>query len=52
MKTASWIKDHVSNPEVVQLFQSIAELSPADREAAMDQAMAKAGLTSCPIVGK
>lgn len=52
MKTASWIKDHVTNPEVVELFQSIAERPPADREAAMAQAMAKAGLTSCPIIGK
>jgi predicted small lipoprotein YifL len=52
MKMASWIKDNVSNPEVIQLFQSMGELPPAEREAAMDQAIAKAGLTSCPIAGE
>lgn len=52
MQMASWIKEHVTNREVVALFESMGELSPADREAAMDQAIAKAGLTSCPIAGK
>ena len=52
MKTASWVKEHVSNPEVILLFQSMAELPPADREEAMDRAIAKAGLTKCPIAGK
>ena len=39
MKIAAWIKEHVSNPEVVQLFQSLGELPPAEREAAMDRAI-------------
>jgi hypothetical protein len=45
---ATYISTHVTNPEAVDMFSSMAAMDPAERGPILRAAAAREGLTSCP----
>jgi biopolymer transport protein ExbD len=47
-KDAAYFRSHLTNVEVIRMIESIGDINPAERAKRLHDAIAKAGLTSCP----